>query len=409
MTADPGGRAVTTEGDGAPGVLDGITVIELASVVSGPYAGMMLAQLGADVVKVESFTGDITRSWGPVHEGTSAYYFTLNGGKRSIAVDTRVPEGLAVVRDLIAGADVVVENWRPGVASRIGLDLAELRAAHAQLITVSIRGFGEEGPYADDRVYDPVIQGVSGMAGSQAGEAGPALINTNLPDKLASMAVVQGVLGALFERSRTGQGRHVQVSMVDVAVSFLWPDIMRNFTFADAEGRGHGPGKAARTSAIFRTGDGAWVAFTAISDADWRGLCDAAGDDALYDEYRGIGKRAELIDEVAERLTAAFADRQRDEVLAALRAAGVPAGPVHLTHEVFDDPQVVQNGVVREVEVPGYGRVREAASPVPLDVPGARRWVTPAPALGEQTDEILAELGRDADQVARLRADGVVA
>jgi crotonobetainyl-CoA:carnitine CoA-transferase CaiB-like acyl-CoA transferase len=396
-------------GDDAAAVLDGITVVELASVVSGPFAGMMLAQAGADVVKVESFVGDITRSWGPVHEGVSAYYFTLNGGKRSIAVDTRTPDGLAVVRELIAGADVVVENWRPGVASRIGLDLDELRAAHDQLITVSIRGFGEEGPYASERVYDPVIQGVSGMAGSQADARGPQLIATNLPDKLASMAVVQGVLGALFERSRTGKGRHVQVSMVDVAVSFLWPDIMRNFTFADAEGRGHGPGKAARTSAIFQTGDGRYAAFTAISDADWTGMCEVAGVDGLYEQYRGIGKRAELIDEVADALTAAFVDRDRDDVLAALHAAGVPAGPVHLTHEVLDDPQVVLNGVVRETEVEGFGRVREATSPVPLDDPAARRWMSPAPALGQHTDELLASLGRDPDEIARLRAEGVVA
>ena len=390
-------------------VLDGITVVELASVVSGPFAGMMLAQAGADVVKVESFVGDVTRSWGPVHEGVSAYYFTLNGGKRSIAVDTRTPDGLAVVRELIAGADVVVENWRPGVASRIGLDLDELRAAHDQLITVSIRGFGEEGPYSAERVYDPVIQGVSGMAGSQADDRGPQLIATNLPDKLASMAVVQGVLGALFERSRTGRGRHVQVSMVDVAVSFLWPDIMRNFTFADAEGRGHGPGKASRTSAIFQTGDGRNVAFTAISDADWTGLCDVAGVDGLYEQYRGIGKRADLIDEVADALTAAFVGRDRDEVLAALHVAGVPAGPVHLTHEVFDDPQVVLNGVVRETEIEGHGRVRQATSPVPLDDPADRRWTTPAPALGQHTDELLASLGRDADEIARLRAEAIVA
>ena len=389
-------------------VLDEVRVVELASVVSGPFAGMMLAQLGAEVTKVESATGDITRSWGPVHEGVSAYYYTLNGGKRSIAVDTRTSDGLAIVRDLIGRADVVIENWRPGVASRIGLDLDELRAEHPRLITVSIRGFGEEGPYASERVYDPVIQGVSGMAGSQADESGPQLIATNLPDKLASMAVVQGVLGALFERSRTGRGRHVQVSMLDVAVAFLWPDIMRNFTFADAEGRGHGPGKAARTSSIFRTGDGRYVAYTAISDADWRGLCDAARADGLYEEYRGIGKRADLIEEVSERLTAAFADRTREEVLASLHSAGVPSGPVHLTHEVFDDPQVVLNGVVRETEVDGHGRVREATSPVPLDRPGARRWVDPAPALGQHTDEILAELGRSADEVARLRADGAI-
>ncbi len=394
------------QGVGA-GVLEGVRVVELASVVSGPFAGLMLAQQGADVVKVESADGDVTRGWGPMHEGVSGYYFTLNGGKRSIALDVRTPDGLAVVEDLIASADVVVENWRPGVATRLGLDPTELRARHPRLVTVAIRGYGEEGPYASERVFDPVIQGVSGLAGSQADDRGPQLIATILPDKLASMAVVQGVLGALLQRERTGRGRHVAVNMIDVAVSFLWPDVMRPFTFADADGRGHGPGKAPRTSSIFCAADQKWVAYTAISDADWQGMCDVVGAPELYETYRSQGKRAAFIEDVSRALSEACADRDRDELLAALHERGVPAGPVHLTHEIFDDPQIRANGVIREVHVEGLGRVREAASVVPLD--GVeRRWVAPAPALGEHTDEILTELGRTPEEIARLRAEGAI-
>ena len=392
-----------------PGVLDGIRVVELASVVSGPFGGMMLAGLGADVVKVESVDGDVTRTWGPMHEGTSAYYFTLNGGKRSIALDVRTPDGLRIARELIGRADVVVENWRPGVAARLGLDWDELRAESPGLVTLAIRGFGETGPYASDKVYDPVIQGVSGLAGSQADDRGPQLIHTVLPDKLASMAMVQGVLGALLERSRTGRGRHVQVNMLDVAVSFLWPDVMRNFTFADADGRGHGPGKALRTSSVFRAGDGRWVAYTTVSDADWKGMCDVAGRPDLFDTYRNMGKRAANVEAVSAQLTEAFAGRDRDTVLAELRAASVPSGPIHAPEDVLEDPQVAANDVIRDVLIDGYGRVREAASPVPLDPPGERRWVAPAPRLGQHTDEILSELGHAPEVIERWRAQGVVA
>lgn len=399
---------MSTRSAGSGGVLDGVRVIELASVVSGPFGGLMLAQLGADVVKVESPTGDVTRSWGPRHNDVSAYFSTLNGGKRSIVVDLQTEQGVTIVRELVAGADVLVENWRPGVATRLGLDADELRANHPPLVTVGVRGFGDDGPYAADKVYDPVIQGVSGLAGSQADERGPRLVQTVLPDKLASMALVQGVLGALLERTRTGRGRHVSVNMLDTTVAFLWPDVMRSLAFVDAEGRGHGPGRPARTSTVVRAADG-WIATTVITDAEWRAMCDVAGNDDLYEAYRGLGVRAESIDAVAAALGRAFADRPRAEVLAALRERGVPCGPVHMPEDVLDDPQVRANGLVREVDVPGLGRVREVASPVPLDAPGSRTWVAPAPALGEHTDEVLADLGHGPDAVAALRAAGVVA
>jgi crotonobetainyl-CoA:carnitine CoA-transferase CaiB-like acyl-CoA transferase len=336
----------------------------------------------------------------------SAYFYGLNRGKRSLAADLRTAAGAEVARRLIAGADVVIENWRPGVAARLGLDGDTLRAAHPRLVTVAVRGYGETGPYAGDRVYDPVVQGVSGMAASQGGSGPPQLVHTVLPDKLAAMAAVQGVLAALLARGRTGRGRHVPVRMVDVAVSFLWPDILRGHTFADAGGPGHGDDATARTSALSVAGDGAWLAYTAVSAEDWRGLCTVARRPDLFEPYRRLGRRASSIDELAGLLSAGFADRDRATVLAELRSEGVPAGPVHAPADVLTDPQIVANATVSVVDRPGLGRVRE---PVPL-VPGgdAPADLGPAPAHGEHTDEILGALGYDAVAVRRLRADGAV-
>lgn len=387
--------------------LAGVRVLEFSQVASGPMAGRMLAELGASVTKVEPPGGDLWRSVSPRHGGTSARFYSMNRGKRSVVLDLKQPQGLAVARELVARSDVVVENWRPGVARRLGLDWDELRAEHPALVTMALSGYGETGPRAADRVYDPVLQGACGMAHSQGEGGRPQLTTSVLMDKVAAMAAVQAVLAALFERQRTGSGRHLSVKMLDVAVAFSWPDVLGAFTFADAAPATEELARPPRTSTVAQAGDGRYLTFNAITEADWRGLCEVADRPDLFEEYRSLSTRARATATWVAELERSYARFKRDDLLERLRVLQVPCGPVHAYGEVLEDPQVVHNQIVQEVERPGLGLVREAAPMVRFGEP-FEDWVGPAPALGQHTWEVLAELGYARQDIAALAAAGIV-
>lgn len=373
------------------GPLDGIAVLDLGGVLSVPYAATLLADLGADVVKVESPAGDQLRANSPAHQGMSALYYNANRGKRGIVLDLKSEEGLRAVHTLVAKSDVVMENWRPGVAQRLGLGLADLRAKHPKLITASVLGFGSAGPYAGRRVYDPIVQGVSSMAATQDEDA-PQLVTNMLPDKLASMALAQGVLAALVQRGRTGHGDHVEVTMLDTAISFLWPDMMQSDTFADAAPSGPVV-RDTRVAQTLRAGDGRWLICTATTDAQWKLFCAKIGRPEWVEDYPDLVDRRNARTPINEALTDLFQDSTRAQVLELLQDADIPCGPLNTVEEMLADPQVQANEVIREVERPGLGLVRESA---PLVRVGLGAWQPNrlgAPRLGEHTDEVLTELG----------------
>lgn len=371
--------------------LAGITVLDLGGVVSVPYAGTMLAELGADVIKVESPGGDQLRVHSPRHEGMSAFYYNANRGKRGVMLDLKTDKGIRAVRALIARSDVVMENWRPGVAERLGLGLGDLRAAHPTLITATVSGFGKSGPYVGQRVYDPIVQGVSSMASSQDDNR-PVLVTNILPDKLTSMALAQGILAALVQRGRTGVGDHVEACMLDATISFLWPDMMQPETFAD------NPPTAPvirnyRVAQIIQAGDGSWLICTATTNPQWSQLCTLVGRPEWITDYPEFEDRQSAKDVINAELTAMFAGRTRAEALAFFQSGDVPCGPLNTVEEMLVDPQVLANGVIREVQRPGLGVVRE---PAPLVRVGLEPWqptTLGAPHLGEHTDEVLRELG----------------
>jgi crotonobetainyl-CoA:carnitine CoA-transferase CaiB-like acyl-CoA transferase len=392
------------------GPLEGVRVLDLTAVVSGPLATMLLADQGADVIKVEPpGLGDLIRIGRFERGGLQAFYVNCNRGKRGIVVDLEREEGRALVRRLAARADVFAQNFRPGAIERLGLSEDELRRENPDLIYVSISGFGESGPYADRRVYDPIIQGITGYVAIQRHpEIGlPDLVRNIVCDKATAYTAAQAITAALFARERGAGGQHVRVPMVDAALAFFWPDAMIAQTML---GEGVAPGLPLYL--IYRitpTADGHLIYFAA-TDKEWQGLFRATGHPEWCDDPRFTGpQRLQHLEFLGQALADAFSRHETADMLRRLADEGVPGGPVYGTlEEVFDDPQVKHNGCVFEREHPTAGRIREVN-------PGAHFSRTKeaagaiAPLRGEHTEEVLAELGLDAAARADLRARGVVA
>lgn len=399
---DPNGK------NGGP--LAGVRVLDLSCVLSGPAATMLLADQGADVIKVEAPEGDITRKMGSGRDGMTSFFLSTNRGKRSIALDLKHPDGLAIVRQLVRTADVIVQNFRPGAMERLGLGYAAVRELRDDIIYVSISGFGPHGPYADQRVYDPVIQALSGLADIQAdGDSGrPRMVRTVIPDKTTALVTAQAISAALFARERTGLGRLVEVAMLDATIAFLWPEGMSELTIVEQDDEITRGGRLAQ-DLVFRTRDG-YITAGAVSDSEWAGLCTVLERPEWVRDPRFGTTNARSVHagvRLSETATV-LATRASAEWLALLRAHGVPCAPVLRRDEVLDDPQVRANRLINEYEHPILGRVRQprpaarmsghTPEPAPL-----------APVLGAHTREILAELGLSPADVAILASNGVVA
>src|SRR5215212_3318198 len=271
-----------------PGPLSGVRVLDLTGVVSGPYATMFLADQGADVLKIEPIGGDITRrSRAAIDKGGefSALFISSNRGKRSLSIDVKSMAGREILAKLFAQADVLVQNFRPGTMERLGLGADELRQRHPRLIYVSISGVGDTGPYVKKRVYDPIIQGLSGFADiqSQPVTNRPQMIRTIVCDKTTAVFTAQAVSSALYAREKTGQGDHIKVAMLDAMLSYLWPEGMSQYTGVDDNGKA--PDSNDRPDLVFKTSDGYITAGT-ISDSEWQGFCKASGDPELAKDAR---------------------------------------------------------------------------------------------------------------------------
>ena len=383
------------------GPLAGIRVIDLTTVVSGPVCTVILADQGADVIKVEPPSGDIARRTSGDGEFT-AMFVSSNRGKRSIALDLKQPSGLAALRRLIAGADVLVQNFRPGTMARLGLAEPAMRAANPGLIYVSISGVGETGPYVKKRVYDPVIQSLSGFADVQADQATgrPQMIRTIVADKTTAVYAAQAVCAALVARARDGQGQHIQLSMLDTMIGFLWPEAMAQYTVV---GRENAPQPAPRPDLIFRTLDG-YITVGSLSDAEWRGLCAVVARPEWIDDPRFRTPAARSLN-AAERIGLVgeiLAQGHSQDWLDRLDAAEVPCAPVLRRADVMGDPQVINNQLIATMQQPTLGVVRQARPAAQFDRTPAR-IAGAAPRIGQHTDAILAEAGYSATEIAALK------
>jgi crotonobetainyl-CoA:carnitine CoA-transferase CaiB-like acyl-CoA transferase len=391
------------------GPLDGIRIVDLTSMLSGPWATMILADQGADVIKVETIgQGDHTRSLGNRSNGFAAQFLNLNRNKRSVTIDLKAEAGRRLLKRLAGTAHVLVQNFRPGVVERLGIDEEAIRAVAPEIIYVSISGFGERGPLAGKPTYDPVVQALSGLTSVQGGSdtARPRLIRTVLPDKLTAVTAAQAISSALVSRFRTGKGQHVRLSMLDAVLAFLWASDMGAQTYV-------GQTIPARTAAsfidlIYETKDG-FMTVAVMGDKEWAALTRALERPQWLDDPRF--KTAELRDQNIDARLQMTQDvlqgRTTGEWLARLEAEGVPCAPVLTRDQVIAHPQVLASGILMESEHPVAGRLRQTRA-------AARFSQTPtmlrrgAPRLGEHTGEILRELGISDEDIRRLQRDRVV-
>jgi len=388
------------------GPLSGYRVIDFTNVIAGPFATMMLADQGADVIKVEApQRPDYTRQAGYGPKDMRAVFLNNNRNKRSIAIDVKNKEGKEALKKLVATADVFIQNFRPGVVERLGISEPELRAITPDLIYVSMSGWGENGPLSHKPVYDPIIQALSGLATVQAGsdKDRPRLIRTILPDKLTGVTAAQAVTAALAGRAKTGEGQHVKISMLDSIIAFLWSSDMGGQTFV---GREVSEQRAATfIDLIYETKDD-YITVSTMTNVQWRGFCKVAGREDLLNDPRFLtpALRDENADDRLNLIQEVLLEKPAAEWLLTLDDAGVPCAPVLTRKQMIEHPQIKASDIVVEYEHQHAGRLRQAR-------PAARFEGTPtsirqgAPLLGEHTYDLLAEVGySDQDIDAMVKA-----
>ena len=391
--------------------MQGVRIVDLSQLTSGPLATMMLAEQGADVVKIEPpVIGDLFRLSSFLRNGFSALLLNHSHGKRSIVVDTSIAEGRELVVELMTGADVVVQNFRPGVVDRLGFGYDEIKAANPSVIYVSVSGFGPTGPYANRPVVDPIIQALTGIVARQQSEAIPLpdLVRNIIVDKATALTVAQAISAALFHRERTGEGNHLVVPMLDAGLYFYWPDGMMDYTLV---GDDVVPGpRIADTYSLTQCADGQVIYYAPTNEMRLR-LYRVLGhpefcEDDRFKDIAGL-MQGDNLATLGAILAQEFEKLPVADVLERLVASEIPVAPILEPGEVLVDEQIVHNEAVVTWEHPKAGTVRQprhpvrfssADTPIPEFVPG----------LGEHTDEILAELGKTPEAIDSLRKLGAV-
>ncbi len=394
-----------------PGPLAGVKIVELATMITAPMATKYLADQGAEVIKVEPpIVGDTMRHLGPKYKEVCSFYAAVNRNKRSIAVDVKSEKGRDLVKELVKDTDVFIQNFRPGAIQRLGLSYEDLKQVNPDLIYISISGFGQDGPYADRRVYDNVIQLHAGFAATQADPATgePQVVRNLVCDKLTAAQASQAITAALFAKAKNNApGQHIDLCMLDAALEFIWPDGMWNNLLLDND---EPPGPNFGDFYQMQKGRDGFMMVGAVTDDEFRAVA------------RGIG-RADIIDDprfatavdrfqnamaLKEILEAEYQKRPVRDLVDALATEGAPAGVFNSRDEVPNDPQVKHNGSIIQYDHPVAGRIQEPRhAPIFSETPAENR--RHAPMLGEQTDEILTECGHSPADIAALRESGVVA
>ena len=391
------------------GPLAGYRIIELTSMLTGPWATSLLGDQGADVIKIEvPGIGDHTRSVGARRGDLSVNFLNINRSKRSITLNLKDNDATDILKKLATTADVFIQNFRPGVVERLGLSEPEIRRISPHIIYLSMSGFGEKGPLSTKPFYDPIIQAISGLTTIQAGSdsARPRLVRTILPDKLTAVVASQAVTAALLSRERDGKGQHVRLSMLDAILSFLWASDMGEQTYVEDPIGGQEP--ASFIDLIYETREG-YMTISTVGNKEWAALARAVERPELLDDprFKSASLRDRNVDARLELIQGILITRTTQEWMALFEREEVPCAPALTRNEVIKHPQIIASEILIETDHPVAGRLRQTRTP-------ARFEGTPteirqgAPRLGEPNLEILTELGFDAAEIDALRAKGAI-
>ena len=387
--------------------LAGLRVLDLSRALAGPFCAMILADLGADVIKIEPTPdGEMVRGWGPFKDGISVYYLSIHRNKRSLAVNFRDPEGLALIRTLADKSDILVENFKPGVMADMNMDYAALAARNPRLIFASITGFGASGPYGGWPGVDQIAQGMSGLM-SLTGQkpTGPTRVGIPIGDVVAGMWTALGIQAALIQRMATGRGQLVETSLLAGLIGLLTVQGQRQLSLGDTPGVAGNDHPVIYPYGMFEANDGPFNMAAATEDM-WVKLCGLTGmqDWITHPDYRDNAARSRNREAVKARLNAIFATRGKMDWTFDLVKLGLPAGPIFTLEQVFDDPHVNQTGIIEEIEHPTLGTLRLIANPIRMAGLGGRSVRSAPPLLGADSLRVLADFGIPAERIDALLA-----
>ena len=391
--------------------LEGVVVLDCTQVMAGPFCSLLLADMGANVIKVEKPQGgdDLRRQTPPAIKGRSAAYLAVNRNKRSLALDLRFDEGKGVFKRLVKGADVVVENFRPGTMARLGLGYDHIREIVPSIIYCSISGFGQTGPYSSRGGFDLVAQAMSGLMSFTGIPDGPPVkVGVPITDLTAGMYGAYGVLNAYIHKLRTGEGQLVDTSLLEAGIGLSYWESAVFFTTGEVPGPLGSAHRMAAPYQALRTKDG-FIALGAATQPTWESMCHAIGQGELIDDPRFLvnGDRKARENELAALLEETYTTETTGHWMEVLEAAKVPCGPINNLAQVYDDPHVQARDMLVELEDPELGTLKNVGIPVKLSrTPGRIRHR--APDLGEHTEEVLLEAGYSSEEIARLGESGVV-
>ncbi len=371
------------------GPLQGVKVLDLTSMVSGPMGAMILADQGAEVIKVEPLNGELVRHMAADHNGLNPVFYSCNRGKKSIALDLKTKQGKEILLKLASEADVFMQNFRPGAIERMGFGEKELRKINKDIIYVSISGFGKNGPYSASRVYDPVIQALSGATDIQADRdtGRPKMFRIIIADKVTSLTTAQAVSSALYAREKKGIAQHIELSMLDCMLSFFWPEGMAGIVFAEKETDVR---KLQGSQDLIYKAKDRYITAGAVSDAEWKGMCTALNREDLIEDERFSTPSGRVINsQIRKEITGEeIAKWESEEILALFQKEGVPCAPLLDRMELLENEQILANDSILRTKYESLGEVRQAR-PAARFTKTPSEIVRPAPRLGEHTEEIL--------------------